>query len=67
MKRLIPLFIILMISLAACGGEGGLSTEEATQPPVQDGDQGGDQGGEQGGDEQNPPADDALPDRKSVV
>jgi hypothetical protein len=61
MKRLIPLFIILMISLAACGGEGGLSTEEATQPPVQDGDQGGDQGGEQGGDEQNPPADDALP------
>ncbi|MEW6093029.1 MAG: hypothetical protein AB1531_03590 [Chloroflexota bacterium] len=56
MKRLIPLFLILMISLAACLGEGGLSTEQATQPPVQDG-----QGGDQGGDEQGPPADNALP------
>ncbi len=60
MKKLFPLILILMISLAACLGQGGLSTEEATQPPVQDG-QDGDQGGDQGGDEQSPPADNALP------
>lgn len=62
MKKLIPLILVLMISLTACIGSGGIPTEEATPPPVQD-----DQGGDQGGEEQNPPADNALPPDPQMV
>lgn len=49
MKWLIPLFLILLISLAACGGEADIPTQAVTQPAAQ------------GGDEQNPPAEGAFP------
>ena len=73
MKKLIPFFMILVITLAACQlGGTSISTEETTPPPVQDdqgGDQGSDQGGGQGGNEpQNLPVDsNALPPEPQEV
>lgn len=60
MKKLIPLFLLLVVALAACQpNQGG---EVATQPPIQEG-QDEDQGTDQGGEEpQSPPVvSNALP------